>query len=123
MSTPAQSPQSPVVTSVVRGITPWVLAGIAYALAKANIKIDNTYLDVTVNTVLSTIVAAGYTYAVRWLETFKSSKWGRLFLIAKAPAYAPGPAPQPAPVITGPVAGGVTPLGAQPPTDGTAPTT
>lgn len=123
MSTPAAAPQSPVVTSTVRTITPVVVAALVYALAKANIKIDDTALSVIVNSAVSAVVAAGYTYAVRWLETFKSSKWGRLLLIAKAPAYAPGPAPAPAPtVITGPAAGGVAPLGAQPPTDGTAPT-
>lgn len=116
MSTPAPSPQSPVVTSTVRTLTPLVLGAIVYALSKANIKIDNTALDVVVNSAVSTVVAAGYTFAVRWLETFKSSKWGRLFLIAKAPAYAPGPAPQPAPsnVTIIPT------LGLQPPTDGTA---
>lgn len=40
------------------------------------------------------------------------------------PAKAPDAPPSvPAPAVTGPAAGGVTPLGAQPPTDGTAPTT
>lgn len=111
MTTPTPSP---VVTSTVRTITPVVVAALVYALAKANIKIDSTTLSVIVNSAVSAVVATGYTYAVRWLETFKSSKWGRLFLIAKQPSYPPVVAP------VAPNENQATPLGPQPPTDGTA---
>lgn len=84
---------SPVVTATVRTITPVIVAALVYALAKANIKIDNTLVSVVVNSVVSAVAATGYKFAVSWLETVKSSKWGRLFFIAKAPVYPPTPTP------------------------------
>lgn len=99
MSTPAPSPQSPVVTSTIRNITPVIVAALVYALAKANIKIDSTTLSVIVNSALSAVAGTAFTFVGRWLESNKATWWGRLFLLAKAPAYSPAPAPQPAPVV------------------------
>jgi hypothetical protein len=101
MSIPVAPPtntQSPVVTSTVRTITPIVVAAIVYALTKANIHLDNNTVNIFVSGIVSSVVAGAYTYVVRWLETFKSSKWGKLFIIAKTPTYASTPAP--APVVT-----------------------
>lgn len=81
------APTSPAVIATVRTLTPLVLGAIVYALSKANIHIDNATLDTIVNVVLSTVVAAAYKLVVTWLEDVKSSKWGKLFLIAKAPVY------------------------------------
>lgn len=141
MSIPAPPPlnlpkQPPaVVISAVRGLTPAIVTGLGYALAKANVHLDDPTLALAVNTVMAAALGSLWTVVVRLLETRVAPWWGRLFIIPKAPAYSPGVGPQLAPVVVEPpanatnapavaVAATYVPqhLGLQPPTDGTAPT-
>ena len=85
---------------------------VPYALAKANIKIDSTTLSVTVSSVIAAAAGTVFKLAGAWLEAHKGSWWGKLFLIAKAPAYSNAPAPQPAPVVVPTIPVQTTPPGA-----------
>jgi hypothetical protein len=51
---PKQPPA--VVISAVRGLTPAIVTGLGYALAKANLHIDDPTLALAVNTVLAAAV-------------------------------------------------------------------
>jgi hypothetical protein len=85
---PVESGPPAVLTSVVRNVTPVAVTAVTYALARSNIHLlDNAIAETIINTLLSAIVGLAWTAVFRWLESHKSSWWGRAFLIASAPAY------------------------------------
>ena len=87
-TTSAESPPPAVLVSVVRNVTPVVVTAVTYALARSNIHLlDNAIAETIINTLLSAFVGLVWTALFRWLESHKSTWWGRAFLIASAPAY------------------------------------
>jgi hypothetical protein len=91
---PAESSPPAVLVSVVRNVTPVIITAVTYALARSNIHLlNNAIAETVINTLLSAFVGLLWTAVFRWLESHKSTWWGRAFLIASAPAYSAVPAP------------------------------
>ena len=77
------------ITSAVRTITP-VIAGIVLnALVRFGLSelVDVDQLNLAVSGALTTLLTAAYYVGARWLETFRSSKWGWLLGSPTAPTY------------------------------------
>lgn len=82
--TPAGSPPE-LLISLLRTVVPFI---VAWAITQAaRIGLDLSASSVPLEQLVTLLVAAVYYYAVRWLETHRSSKWGRLLGAAKRPLY------------------------------------
>ena len=69
-----------IVTSVVRTIVPLIVGLVMNLLVRYGLDqlVDVEQINLVVSGVVTTVVTAVYYVAVRWLETFRSSKWGWL---------------------------------------------